>query len=307
MERKFIKSGIPGLDKVLGGGFLQGSIVTVSGPTGSGKSTLATQFLYNGAKEENENGLYIAIEESRQDFYFHLGGYNWDLQSLEKERKFILLDYPIYEVEQILNQYSAIQEIINTTGVKRVVIDSIMPIALYFQNDDERKKGFLKFMENIRKWNVTTLIVSEDLRGTDIESFPDSQYGIETFTDGWVNLFYHYDKKGEERTRMLEVLKMKGVQHSSKAYPVRIDSKGISLIEGTEQAQAPKTPEPVAVQGPSAVPKPSKGGRALAKTRLKEPPSAPAPKPAATAEQKASIAARIAAAKARLVKKTKGR
>ncbi len=43
-ERKFVKSGIPGLDKVLGGGFLEGSVVTVGGPTGCGKSTFAMQF-----------------------------------------------------------------------------------------------------------------------------------------------------------------------------------------------------------------------------------------------------------------------
>ena len=74
MERRFIRSGIPGLDEVLGGGFLEGSIVAVSGPTGSGKSTFASQFLYNGASQYDEPGLYIAIEESRADFFFHMGG-----------------------------------------------------------------------------------------------------------------------------------------------------------------------------------------------------------------------------------------
>ena len=140
MERRFIKSGVSGLDELLGGGILEGSIITVSGPTGSGKSTLAAQFICNGALESGEPGVYIAIEESRKDFFFHMGGYGFDFDALEKDRKFVFLDYPVHEVDQIVTQSNAIYEIIHNTGAKRVVIDSIMPIALFFHSDDERKK-----------------------------------------------------------------------------------------------------------------------------------------------------------------------
>lgn len=243
MERKFIKSGIPGFDTVLGGGFPEGSIVTVGGPTGAGKSTLAMQFLYNGAVQFGDVGLCISIEESRKDLFFHMDGYDWDISKVEREKKFVLLDYPIHEVDQILNQYSAIQEIITTTGVRRVVIDSIMPIALYFKNDDERKTGFLKLIENIRKWNVTTLIVSEDVKATGLEVLPDTQYGIETFTDGWIHLFYHYDEKKMERSRYLEVLKMKGIQHSTKPYPVTLGRSGFSLVKAGAASPPPPSVE----------------------------------------------------------------
>lgn len=273
MERRFIKSGIPGLDEVLGGGFLEGSIVTVGGPTGAGKSTLAMQFLYNGATESGEPGLYISIEESRRDVFFHMGGYDWDLAKAERERKFILLDYPIHEVDQILNQYSAIQEIINSTGVKRLVIDSIMPIALYFKDDDERKRGFLKLIENIRKWGVTTLIVSEDVKPTDIGAMPNSIFGLESFTDGWINIFYHYDEKKGERLRFIEVLKMKGISHSAKPYPVLIGKNGFAIL----QTEAPKPPA--------------------------EQPKAKAPEKPKAAEPKTPLPKRLAAAKKLILKK----
>ena len=229
MDRKFVKSGIPGLDEILGGGFLENSIVTVSGPTGCGKSTLGAQYLYNGATQYNEPGLYISIEESRSDFLFHNSAYKWDFPTMERDRKFILLDYPIHEVDQIVNQASAIQEIIATTGVRRVVIDSIMPIALFFQGDDERKRGFLKFIENLRKWRTTLLILSEDITASESEHVPNTGYGIESFTDGWVNMFYKYDEAKMERSRYIEVLKMKGVKHSTKAYPASIDEDGIKV------------------------------------------------------------------------------
>ena len=91
-----IKSGIPGLDNILGGGFLDGSITTVSGPTGSGRSTFALQFIL----ESNSPGLYISIEESKKDLFFHMSGYKWDLEKAEEERRLVILDYPIYEVDQ---------------------------------------------------------------------------------------------------------------------------------------------------------------------------------------------------------------
>lgn len=242
MERRFIKSGIPGFDKVLGGGFLEGSIVAVSGPTGSGKSTFASQFLYNGASEYDEAGLYISIEESRPDFFFHMSGYDWDFAGLEKEKKFILLDYPIHEVDQILNRYGTVQEIINSTNVKRVVIDSVMPIALFFPSDDERKRGLLKLMDNIRKWKVTTLLVSEDLKATQPGEVPNSLYGIESYSDGWVNLSYRYDEYARERIRYVEVLKMKGVAHSPRAYPAVIGNSGFEVLSGEPDERPAEKP-----------------------------------------------------------------
>lgn len=229
MKRKIVKSGIPGMDEVLGGGFLDGHVVTLSGPTGCGKSTLAMQFLYNGITKYKEPGLYIAIEESKESMEFHMSGYTWDLQKAEKERKLIFLDYPVYEIDQFLNQYSAVQEIIQTTGVKRVVIDSVMPVALYFSKDEERKKGFLKLIDNIRKWETTTIIVSEDTPASTQDVLPDTRYGIESFTDAWVHIYSLFDPKKKERVRALEVLKMKGMHHSSRIHQAKVDKTGFTI------------------------------------------------------------------------------
>jgi KaiC/GvpD/RAD55 family RecA-like ATPase len=254
MERRLIKSGVPGLDRILGGGFLEGSITSVSGPTGSGRSTIALQFLYNGAMQYGEPGLYISIEESKQDFFFHMGGYNWDLEKAEKEKKLVFLDYPIYEVDQILTQYGAIQEIISSTGVKRVVIDSIMPIALFFPDEHERKKGFLKLIDNIRKWKTTTLILAENIESAGRESLPNSAYRIESFTDGWINLHHYYDEKKGERSRSVDVIKMKGVRHSTKSYPADIGLEGFTIMSGEEappkvaKAKAAKAPPKAATR-----------------------------------------------------------
>jgi KaiC/GvpD/RAD55 family RecA-like ATPase len=301
MERKFIKSGIPGLDEVLGGGILEGSIVTVSGPTGAGKSTFAAQFLHNGATESNEPGLFISIEESRKDFFFHMSGYEWNFAALESDRKFVFLDYPIHEVDQIVTQPTAIHEIINNMGVRRVVIDSIMPIALFFPGEEARKTGFLKFIENLRKWGVTIMIVSEDTKIGGSGSKPSSEYGIESFTDGWINLFFRYDDKKMERARYVEVVKMKGVAHSPRAYPTLLTKKGFSVVhDGPKPLEEKPMKAKVVAAAPAGSGKEEKEAKAGKAQKQAKPAGGGKSAPV---KMSPSLAARLAEAKDKIMKK----
>ena len=59
-EIKRIKTGIPEVDRVLGGGFLPGSMILLGGSPGVGKSTLALQIIPG----LESNVLYVSAEES---------------------------------------------------------------------------------------------------------------------------------------------------------------------------------------------------------------------------------------------------
>ena len=64
MAVELIKTGISGLDQVLKGGLRRNSSILVTGAPGTGKTILALQFIYYGAKDYNENGIFISTEES---------------------------------------------------------------------------------------------------------------------------------------------------------------------------------------------------------------------------------------------------
>lgn len=225
--KELCKTGIVGLDKMLRGGLPKGSISTISGPTGSGKSTLALQFLVNGAKKYGETGLYIAIEDSQEQIYRNMDYTGWGIEQLERGKQLLFLDYPTHEVDQFRSQNNAIAELVETMGITRIVIDSIMPIALLFPDEDERKRGFLEIISNMRKWKATSLIVAEEkYSGSGGGNLPRTNYEIETFTDGWVHTDYRIGR-GEERKRGIEVLKMKGANPIMKRFPLEITSSGI--------------------------------------------------------------------------------
>ncbi len=221
------KTGIAGLDKMLGGGLPKGSISTISGPTGSGRSTLGLQFLVNGAQKYGETGLYVVMEDTNEDVYRHLNYKGWKIEELERSKKLILLDYPAHEADQFLSQNSAIGELIETMGISRLFIDSIMPLALLFPDQDSRKKGFMEIINNLRKWKTTTIITAEE-KPVPGATLPITNYGIESLTDGWIHMDYRIGKN-DERTRGIEVLKMKGMNTVMKRFPMEMTDSGINI------------------------------------------------------------------------------
>ncbi|MBS7288937.1 MAG: hypothetical protein KIH01_09445, partial [Candidatus Freyarchaeota archaeon] len=87
-EEKVVRTGINGLDEVLGGGFDAGSIILLAGPPGSGKSIAAAQFIYNGAAKYGEAGLYLNFNENRNDFLRNMARLGMDFQRLEEAGMF---------------------------------------------------------------------------------------------------------------------------------------------------------------------------------------------------------------------------
>jgi len=62
-----ILTGLPDLDRILGGGFVVGSVVLLGGPPGVGKSTLVLQAAVAFAQHSgNADVLYISAEESAE-------------------------------------------------------------------------------------------------------------------------------------------------------------------------------------------------------------------------------------------------
>src|SRR6185369_17409607 len=62
-----LKTGIPGLDEMLGGGIPEGDSVLVAGPSGAGKSVLAMQFIAEGLSL-GEPGIVAVFEERPQEY-----------------------------------------------------------------------------------------------------------------------------------------------------------------------------------------------------------------------------------------------
>lgn len=134
MQPQKVKSGIAGLDGMLDGGFVKNSVVAVAGETGSGRTIFISQFLYKGAVEHDEPGLFISFDEQKASIYSNLASFGWDLMELEREHKMVFIEYPHNEIRSFVEQEGAIRDLIQTLGIKRVAIDSITSYALMFSS-----------------------------------------------------------------------------------------------------------------------------------------------------------------------------
>ena len=64
----YLSSGVIGLDQLLDGkGIPAGHTILVSGGPGSGKTTFGIQFLYEGAVNHKQTGLYVTMDEDPAD------------------------------------------------------------------------------------------------------------------------------------------------------------------------------------------------------------------------------------------------
>jgi len=233
MDNTRVKSGIAGLDAMLGGGFVKNSAVTVAGGTGSGRTIFVSQFLYKGA-EAGEPGLFLSFDEQKESIYSNLASFGWDMMGLERKQKVVFIEYPQNELAAFAEQESALRDLLNTREIKRVVIDSITPYALMFPSSEERRLATLKLVNAVRSWKVTTLISSEIVHGAE-DSFPHTVSGVESFCDGFIHLSFH--RQEGRRSRAVEIVKMRGCKHEHELRPAYIGESGFAI--GSQGAAKP--------------------------------------------------------------------
>ncbi|MFH1448225.1 MAG: ATPase domain-containing protein [Candidatus Micrarchaeota archaeon] len=224
-EEPRVKTGVPGLDKMLNNGFPKSSIILVAGESGSGKSTLGMQYLYFGVSHYKEPGMLISFEENKSTISKNMAGFGWDLDSMEKDRKIIVLEYPPQEVGHFMAQEVIIHDAIEEHGVKRVVIDSITTFALMYETEHKKRNEVVKLVSKLKRWGCTVILTSE------VEEEPEDEikarFGFETICDG---VIYLYNTKHEgSRKREIEVYKMRGTAHDTNVAPMRFTNTGIAV------------------------------------------------------------------------------
>ena len=114
-----------------------------------------------------------------------------------------------------------IEDVIQESKIKRLVIDSITSFSLLYDDRLSKKEAALDLFELLNKWECTSVMTSQD------ESFKDELIAssLEFEADGII-LLYHVRKKGH-RERALEILKMRGTKHPNDIVKVNITQKGI--------------------------------------------------------------------------------
>ncbi len=228
-----LKTGIPGLDQMTGGGFLMGDTTLVTGPPGTGKTTFGLQFLMQGIME-SQNGVFVTVEETPEKIASDALNFGWDLRKLEADG-FLR----IYQLRSEMLQSGGAPimqclDVINSVKAGRVVID---PISLYSMNvhDPNDLRRELYAFVNYMKENGLTLLLTHEVPDIMARTSRISDYGLEFIVDSIIML--QYVEIESAISRSINVLKMRGSGHDMAIRRYRISGRGIEIesrFEGYE-------------------------------------------------------------------------
>ena len=221
MLLKRIKSGIPGLDGLIEGGLVQGSVTMVTGSTGCGKTIFGTQFLWHGL-QKGETCVYITLEEDPTDIKEDVRNFGWDFVKYEKKG---LCKIIYHDPAQVNNLPSVMMEEISKLRANRLVIDSSSVLGLNIEKPSQIRRRLFALISALKTHDGCTALVLSEVPE---DSKALSRWGVEEFVvDGVIVL--NYLGIGEEYNRSLMIRKMRRTDHGKDIYPFEITDKGISV------------------------------------------------------------------------------
>lgn len=225
---------IPGFDLISMGGLPGGRTTLLSGSAGSSKTVFACQFLVEGIKKNNENGVLVTFEESPADIRRNMHGFGWNFEKLEKEKKLAIVDASPQPGENsiVVGDFdlaalmARIENAIKTVHATRVSLDSLGAIFAQFSDTNTIRHELFKITSALKRMNVTSLLTSERTK----EYGEIARYGIEEFVTDNVIILRNI-LEDEKRRRTIEILKFRGTVHQKGEYPFTIiPGEGLIVI-----------------------------------------------------------------------------
>ncbi|MBN1792718.1 AAA family ATPase [Candidatus Woesearchaeota archaeon] len=239
------KTGIPGFDKLVQGGFPTGANILLCGTPGSAKSIFSLQYAYNGAMMYGEKSMYVSFEQSKDSIERQAVQFGWNLAAAEKKGLLHVKNVPVKKIDH--TTFPKIIEYVKQHKIKRLVIDSlstlsinapmyaainelflkdlIMPDNIYapsLSGDYMLKRFIYMLIGELQDLNVTCLLISEIEQGSEAYSRDTVS---EFLCDGIVQMTF--ESMGGKYSRSLLVRKMRHVKNDEDIHPVEIGKKGL--------------------------------------------------------------------------------
>ncbi len=225
-------SGVPGLDALLGGGLIQGSMTFVAGSAGIGKSTLAMQFLLEGA-EAGEDGLFVSLEESPEQLHAMASGLGMPIAAALKNDlvEIVYLARERVRPNQVL---AKLTETIRKRKTRRLVIDGASQLLSERAPASEHRQLIDGLVSRFRELGVTGVLTFETQ--TLQASGMVTDRAVSPIADNLLMLRYRDGESGLCPT--ITVVKTRGSAHDYQTHEVSIGAGGLRVVGGGDFVRA---------------------------------------------------------------------
>jgi circadian clock protein KaiC len=232
-----VKTGVTGLDSILFGGVPAGSQIVIAGGPGAGKTMLSFEILYHIAKA-GVPVAFITFDEpptrvlnNAKETFSELK----DIDSLISSKKLVLvgkepelggLVKSDYEDYSFGNMVTYIEEAAKSNGAKVIAIDSLSIMKLMLSdNKVAYKKSMIALVSNLRRLGVTSFLIA-NIASTERSKL---KFSSEFFIFDGIIMLYQ-SGQADKRVLGMEIVKMRGSNHSWALSPYDITSRGFKVF-----------------------------------------------------------------------------
>ena len=220
-----IRSGVPGLDRMLGGGLYEGFCVLLAGDVGAGKSILARQFIAYGA-QHNERGLYVTIRETPEQVIRAAETIGLQLRPLIENDMFTMLHYTLGDLDPY-KIFWDIRNLVSSKPFKRAVIDSLSDIQPNLMEAATFRDYVAALRQLFRSHGITSMLTF-DIRPTTVEQeLIESEIAVVVDAILALRLRNIHD----HMRKTITVLKMRGSDHDDGIRSMRIEPGEGMIVE----------------------------------------------------------------------------
>lgn len=221
-----LRSGITGLDAMLGGGLLPRTVAIARGAPGTGKTTLGMQFVLTGILEHGEPGLIVTFEEFPEDLYRDAASFGWDLRAHEAAGQLtVVFTSPETLLDDLQAVDSPLMGQIAARGVRRVLIDSVSHYREIERDPVQLRRVYRVLVNSLKREGLTAILTQEEAEWA---GQPSHEMDGLAFLCDTILLLRYVEIESAIR-RALLVLKMRGSAHDQEIRQYRIAAHGLEV------------------------------------------------------------------------------
>ncbi len=218
-----VSTGVARLDTLLGGGYLRGRSILVSGAPGTSKTSLAASFV-SAACARGEMALVVSFDESGARIIANMRSIGLDLAPF--------VEAGLLRFESLLSNsqgpeahFVAFLNALKAHPAGFIVID---PISSFLKGGHPFAEKICEtLLDHAKGLGITILCTSLLEKAEGVSEISASQ--VSTIADTWIHVSYVAHEG--ERNRALTIIKARGTNHSNQVRELILDESGINLAD----------------------------------------------------------------------------